>query len=58
MGTINQEEQLKRIADTLDEISNSLSSLSLSVSVLEELADCINTYGQLCVTGTITNYEG
>lgn len=67
MGTVNQEELLKRIADaleniseSLDSINGSLSDVSLSLDSLDKtLSGCICTNGEsdfLCITGDISTY--
>lgn len=43
--------QLKRIADALEDMQQSLDCLS-------ELTSCINERGQFCITGEISNSEG
>lgn len=50
MGTVNQEEQLARIAEALESISISLDSLD------RMLEGCISSYGNsnfLCITGNV-----
>lgn len=55
-------ECLDRIAAALKNINCTLETISGSVELLEKLSDCVDDtrgYGErLCVTGTITNYEG
>ena len=58
MGTVNQEEQLARIADALEEISSSLSEISISLDSLDKTLDrCVCTNGKnsfLCITGNVS----
>ena len=63
MGTINQEEQLQRIAGALEGIEHELLSIASSLedlSILADLVGCIaNTPGgrKFCITGDVTAYE-
>lgn len=58
MGTINQENQLARIADALEGINSSLAEISESLEDLDEtLNGCICTYGNnkfICITGNVS----
>lgn len=65
MGTVNQEEQLTRIADALerindnlDSISSSLADVSVSLDSLDKTLDeCSCVYGKnrfLCITGNVS----
>lgn len=58
MGTVNQEKQLERIADALEEISTELSEMNLRIdSIDRELNKCIsrtNSGNFLCITGNIS----
>lgn len=64
MGTVNSEEQLKRIADCLENIDkninlieSSLSNISMQSDALSDLSKCINSFHQFCIAGSVTNYE-
>ncbi len=65
MGTVNQEEQLNRIAvalerinDNLDSISSSLADVSVSLDSLDKTLDgCVSSNGNshfLCITGNVS----
>lgn len=65
MGTVNQEEQLARIADALESISTSLDSINSSLSdasvsldsLDRTLEGCTCTNGRnsfLCITGNVS----
>lgn len=65
MGTVNQEEQLARIAEalegintSLDSISGSLADVSVSLDSLDKTLDgCVSSYGNshfLCITGNVS----
>ena len=65
MGTVNQEEQLTRIADALESISCSLEGINSSLvdvavsldSLDNAMTSCISTYGNnhfLCITGNVS----
>lgn len=58
MGTVNQEEQLARIAEALESINNNLSEIAISLDSLDKTLDsCICTYGNnhfLCITGNVS----
>lgn len=65
MGTVNSEEQLKRIADYLESIDKSLeiiegsiSNISMQSDALSDLSKCINSHHQFCIAGSVTSYEG
>lgn len=60
MGTVNQEEQLKRIADALEGMYNRLDDISTSLEdIVDKLESCtaVTSHGSfLCVTGNISSY--
>lgn len=60
MESINQAEQLKRIADALEGMYNRLEEISGSLNVIvENMKACTSVTGHgnfLCVTGNISSY--
>lgn len=58
MGTVNQEEQLARIAEALEDISGRLAEACDRLQGIEEtLSVCVCHYGNnhfLCITGNIS----
>lgn len=49
MGAVNQEDQLTRIADTLEEISTELSEIDRNI-------DSKDRDNFLCITGNVSTY--
>lgn len=50
---------LTRTADALEEIAEKLEQISHSMELLSNCVDDTKGYGnRICITGTITNYEG
>lgn len=58
MGTVNQEDQLTRIADALEGIHEELINISLNINCIDNrLSDCISHVGNnnfLCITGNVS----
>lgn len=58
MGTINQEQQLARIADALEALNSNVSEMAdLLERIDQNLDGCICRYGNnqfLCITGNVS----